>query len=105
MKLNETNASFAVVATAFHGGGTWTYHNSLDQAMKSCKQHTNPRCVCGCCAVIPITEQARNQMIEYINIACSNAGMGRNYASDYEIPLYSELSDNLEGAHPSDLIR
>lgn len=31
MKLNEKNAQFAVIATAFHGGGVISFHNSLER--------------------------------------------------------------------------
>ena len=37
MKLNENNAKFAVVASAFHGGGVISFHNSLKAALKARK--------------------------------------------------------------------
>ena len=62
MKLNETNAKYAVVRTAFHGGGTISFHNSLDAALHSKRKNTFEDCCCGCCAIIPITEEAQDEI-------------------------------------------
>ena len=64
MKLNEKNARFAVVKTAFHGGGVISYHNSLEEALKSDRKYSSGGCTCGCCRVIPITEEARKELFE-----------------------------------------
>ena len=63
MKLDETNARFAVVKTAFHNGGTISFHNSLDAAMKTKKKYQHGECVCGCAGVVPVTEDAQNEII------------------------------------------
>lgn len=64
MKLNEKNARFAVVKTAFHGGGVISYHNSIEEAIKSDRKYSSGSCICGCCRVIPITEEARKELFE-----------------------------------------
>ena len=64
MKLNEKNARFAVVKTAFHGGGVISYHNSIEEALKADKKFSSGSCICGCCRVIPITEEARKELFE-----------------------------------------
>ena len=64
MKLTEKNSKFAVVKTAFHGGGVISYHNSLEEALKADKKFSSGSCVCGCCRVIPITEEARKELFE-----------------------------------------
>lgn len=61
MKLNETNAAFAIVKTAFHGGGTLSFHKSLSSAER-CADRFRGTCKCGCCAVIPVTVEAREEM-------------------------------------------
>ena len=80
MKLNEDNAKFAIVKTAFHGGGTASFHNSLDAAIKARRKIKNPNCTCGCCAIVPITEEARREMIKN--------GYDPIYLYD-EIPFYT----------------
>lgn len=64
MKLNESNSQFAVVKTAFHGGGVISYHNSIEEAIKSDRKYSSGGCTCGCCRVIPITEEAREELFE-----------------------------------------
>ena len=61
MKLNETNARFAVVKTAFHNGGTLSFHISLEYATKKARAFRGS-CMCGCCKVVPVTEEAREEM-------------------------------------------
>ena len=82
MKLNENNSKFAVVKTAFHGGGIVSYHNSLAEAIKSERKYASGGCICGCCRVIPITEEARKELFR------------RCYSSQYvvlleDIPCYT----------------
>ena len=62
MKLNETKARFAVVRTKFNGGGEIRFHNSLKEAEKSADHNRYYGCECGCCAVVPITEDAQKEM-------------------------------------------
>ena len=62
MKLTEQNSKFAVVKTAFHGGGVISYHNSLEKALKVDKKFSSGSCICGCCRVILITEEARKEL-------------------------------------------
>ena len=81
MKLDETNAKFAVVRTAFHNGGTISFHNSLEAAKTAKKQNTSVTCECGCCGVVPVTPEARTELMDDAN------------RSWYHVPLlYSELS-------------
>lgn len=56
------NAKYAVVRTAFHGGGVESVHKSLTAAGRSAQAWRRSGCECGCCAVIPITVQAREEM-------------------------------------------
>lgn len=62
MILSPENSGFAVVRTAFHGGGVVSYHKSLKAAERAQRRHTVPGCTCGCCAVIPVTPEAVAQM-------------------------------------------
>ena len=65
MKLDETSAKFAVIKTAFHGGGALSFHNSLSAAYKSASKYRGHTCECGCCAVVPVTKEAMNKMMVY----------------------------------------
>lgn len=65
MKLDETNAKFAVVKTAFHNGGTISFHNSLEAAIKSKNENTSETCSCGCCGIVPITVDAQKEIVNY----------------------------------------
>ena len=38
MKLNKENANYAVVKTAFHGGGPLSYHRSLAAATRALRK-------------------------------------------------------------------
>lgn len=67
MKLNETNAKFAVIRTAFHGGGTIAFSNSLERAMRIKRENTGSDCDCGCCRIVPVTEEALEEMNGYRN--------------------------------------
>ena len=51
MKLDETNAKFAVVRRAFHGGRAVSFHTSAEAAERAAKRHQSPACACGGCAV------------------------------------------------------
>jgi len=63
MKLTEKNARFAVVRTAFHNGGTVSFHTSLEAAMKAKRSYQNTDCICGCAGVVPVTVEAQNEII------------------------------------------
>ena len=56
MRLNVNNASYAVVKTAFHGGGILSLHVSAEAAEKAAKRFKSADCTCGCCRVVPVTE-------------------------------------------------
>lgn len=64
MKLTEKNAEFAVVATAFHHGGVISFHRSLDAAKEAARRWRGTVCQCGCCDVVPVTENARTEMLK-----------------------------------------
>ena len=74
------NARYAVVRTAFHGGGVISSHKSLSAAEKAAKKYRNPDCSCECCAVVPITAEARREM----------PGRGRDYNGDL-LPLLDDI--------------
>lgn len=61
MKLSEKNAKYAIVKTAFHAGGTLSFHNSLEAANRKAVNFRGT-CMCGCCAVVPVTAEAREEM-------------------------------------------
>lgn len=61
-KLNEKNAKFAVIKTAFHNGGTIGFYNSLAYAEKIANDNTQKECCCGCCGVVPVNELGRKEM-------------------------------------------
>ena len=66
MKLNETNAKFAVVKTAFHNGGTIGFYNSLDAAKKAALRYQGGSgCRCGCADVVPVTRDAQKLLTEF----------------------------------------
>lgn len=67
MKLNETNAKFAVIKTAFHGGGTIAFSNSLERAMRIKRENTGSDCECECCRIVPVTEEALKEINGYKN--------------------------------------
>ena len=79
MKLDETNAKFAVVRTAFHNGGTISFHNSLEAAIASQLENASKTCSCGCCGIVPITEEAQNEIVDYRDRW--NQPIHRNYIS------------------------
>lgn len=87
MKLDETNAKFAVVKTAFHNGGTISFHNSLEAAIKSQIENTSKTCACGCCGIVPITKDAQKEIVNYRD------RWGQPIYMDFAPPaLYASLS-------------
>ena len=93
MKLNENNARFAVVRTALHGGGTISFHKSLKAALKVEKENTQSDCVCGCCAVVPITKEARKELV-------------KNGYAESETALYEDVpSYTANGEHYSKICK
>nr|DAU29779.1 MAG TPA: hypothetical protein [Caudoviricetes sp.] len=79
------NARYAVVRTAFHGGGVISSHKSLAAAEKATNKYRNPECVCGCCAVVPITAEAREEMPDHGRDMC-----GQLLKLLEEIPEYTD---------------
>jgi len=99
MKLTENNAKFAIVKTAFHGGGTISFHNSLESAIKAEKQNTSETCTCECCGIVPITAEAKKEMLSYRDEWNELVFQG-------EISLYSELSEcQANGEHYTQLCK
>lgn len=66
------NAKYAVVSTAFHGGGVISSHQSLAASEKAAKKCRIANCECGCCAVVPIATQAREEMPNHGRDICDN---------------------------------
>ena len=85
MKLNEKNSKFAIVRTAFHGGGVVAFTNSLKQAMRIKSKHTAEDCECGCCGIVPITKSAYWEMLEAEN------RFGEPIFDSDDIFMYDEL--------------
>lgn len=79
MKLSENNSKFAVVRTAFHGGGTISFHISLEAARRAEHNYAQGDCTCGCCAIVPVTNSALKELIRV------------GYYEDEETPLYNDL--------------
>lgn len=100
MKLTPATASYAVIATAFHGGGTLSLHRSLEAAIKSSNQHQVTGCTCGCCAVVPITGAASRAMDAHRD----RWGYPVFY-NDEPRKLYSDYPADCSGAHYSQLCR
>lgn len=98
MKLNEYNSRFAVVLTALHGGGAIEFCKSLQEAMKTMREVKSGTCICGCCDIVPITEEARDEMIAY------RGEYGQQYFYEYETLLYSEIPENMENGEHYSLI-
>lgn len=67
MKITEKNAKFAIVRTAFHGGGAASFHNSLEAAERALKKEILKSCQCGCAAIVPITTAAREEGEKEVN--------------------------------------
>lgn len=86
MRLTEKTAEYAILKTAYHGGGIIGFSNSLTSALKTAKKHTNSHCSCGCCGVVPITPEARTTM--------------RNYVDDYGNKPYANNILPLLSAYP-----
>ena len=64
MKLNKENANYAVVKTAFHGGGPLSYHRSLAAATRALRKWQGTgSCQCGCGAIVPIHPQAADDLL------------------------------------------
>jgi len=96
MKLTEQNARFAVVKTAFHNGGTISFHKSWDAAVKSMEKWIgDSSCTCGCAAVVPVTFEAQKEI----------GAKGGYY--DNECPLYADLPewDSTSHLNPYNLCR
>ena len=68
MKLTEKNARFAVVKTAFHNGGTISFHNSIYEALRVERKYGSGECKCGCCSVVPITVDARDELCHVLGL-------------------------------------
>ena len=92
MKLNEKNARFAVVKTAFHGGGVISYHRSITEALKADKKFSSGGCTCGCCRVIPITEEAREELFEQSYLGSIIKAV--EHALSYKLPIV-RLTDKI----------
>lgn len=62
MQITSKVAAYAVVRTAYHGGGVESVHRSLAAADRAAEAYRSAGCICGCCGVLPITEEARRAM-------------------------------------------
>lgn len=82
MKITSKSAKYAVVRTAFHGGGVVSVHRSLAAAWRAADANRTEGCTCGCCSVRPITAEARREM----------PGRGRDYNGDL-LPLLDEIPE------------
>ena len=82
MKITSKSAKYAVVRTAFHGGGVVSVHRSLAAAWKAADAYRMESCTCGCCGVCPITAEARREMPD----------RGRDYDGDL-LPLLDEIPE------------
>lgn len=100
MKLNENNSKFAIVKTAFHNGGTISFHNSLESALKAEKKNTSESCACGCCGIVPVTAEAKKEILIYRD------KWNNPIIYNDNIPLYSDLSEYCaNGEHYSQLCK
>lgn len=76
----DSNKKFAVVRTAFHGGGVVGYYETLGAARAAARKARTPWCQCGCNGIVPITNKAASEMWD--------AGYEPLYLLD-EIPSYT----------------
>lgn len=89
-KLTKNNSKYAIVRTAFHGGGVIAFSNSLENAKRIERKNTISCCCCGCCAVVPITEEAKSDLIDFI--CCDEYTFGYRDYLEEEMSLYDELA-------------
>lgn len=94
--LNETNSKFAVVRTSFHNGGAICFTNSLDVAKKAARKFTGDSCACGCCAVVPVTVEAKQ---EYLDSFDKSSNEYMYYAYNEPMKLYAELPEWAPGKY------
>ena len=85
MKLNENNAKFAIVQTAFHGGGVVKFTNSLNYAKRILAQVISSDCTCGCADIVPVTVEGAEEILN--NVEDKNE---RNYLKENMV-LYKDL--------------
>ena len=85
MKLTENNSKFAIVQTAFHGGGVVKFTNSLNYAKRILAQVISSDCTCGCADIVPVTEEGAEEIFN--NVEDKNE---RNYLKENMV-LYKDL--------------
>jgi hypothetical protein len=103
MKLNETNSKFAVIRTAFHGGGTIAFTNSIDYAFRIAKRNTSTDCTCGCCDIVPVTREAARELDDYYYTHFRDS---YDLFNDEEMTLYKDYPTyKANGEHYSQLCR
>lgn len=78
MKVSKENANYAVVYTAFHGGGTVGFYKTLTGALMAEKKYSVSGCCCGCCGVVALNQSAVSELLDI------------NYYYE-EVPLYDDL--------------
>ena len=85
MKIED--ARYAVVRSAFHGGGLISLHKSFFQALRSLRKSKFSDCQCGCAGIVDLrAKESYFDESEYINIY-----------SKYD------CARSIENAHPSSL--
>lgn len=107
MKLSEKNARYAIVKTAFHNGGTLSFHISLSAAEKKASDFRGD-CKCGCCEVVPVTAEAREEMWYTKNSdPCAYPKYPyRGYCESIEdIALYADVPEYDPNMHYSKICR
>lgn len=66
---------FAVVRTAFHGGGIVSMHTTYDLAHKASVADRSSSCACGCNDIVPIDLESQKELNRM----------------DFDVPLLDEL--------------
>lgn len=85
--LDEKTSKFAVVRTAFHGGGVVKFTNSIavaERIERVVKKH-NSDCTCGCCEIVAVNKTGRKELYEHYKSEpwCSSIN---------DITMYNELT-------------
>ena len=107
MKLTEKNARFAVVRTAFHRGGTVSFHVSLQAAERRVKRLRGVAGrACGCCEIVPVTIEAREEMEAAVN-EYGYEKYPPHFAEpeDPHLALYHQIPDYTPDRHYSEVCR
>lgn len=112
MKLTENTADFAVVWNAFHGGGVYSFHRSLSEAIKARKKvwRQYEGSIDRPVEIIPVSEYGVRELTRYYEDAarssftpvCIIAPVVHTFNYDLCIKRYAELKTMDQYTDPYD---